>query len=281
MILDQTETIGRSIVYHGPSNDCAYLVKLHPDDSIESIINQLYNIAVLKRYNKILVKIPTTSSRIFINHNFKKEASVSGLFNGKEDAIFLTKYFNPIRGVLSIKNQEAIKEVLESSVAISNMRTHDIPSGYELKLLGEEHIPVLSRIYYCEILKSYPHPNWQKEYLTQKILDNVKYFGLFDQDQLISAASVKMDKESGYAEMSDFATLPQYKDQELSSFLLRRMIVEMKMEEIKTVFTITRATSYEMNRTFGAQEFQFGGTLINNTLIGGSIETMNVWSKRI
>jgi beta-lysine N6-acetyltransferase len=36
-----------------------------------------------------------------------------------------------------------------------------------------------------------------------------------------------------------------------------------------------------MNVTFSRAGYTFTGTLINNTNIGGSIESMNVWYKRL
>jgi hypothetical protein len=54
---------------------------------------------------------------------------------------------------------------------------------------------------------------------------------------------------------------------------------EMKARKIKTLYTIARATSHGMNKTFGRQGYIFAGTLINNTQIGESIESMNVWHK--
>jgi hypothetical protein len=50
---------------------------------------------------------------------------------------------------------------------------------------------------------------------------------------------------------------------------------------IHMAYTIARAKSHGMNKTFGRSEYQFGGTLINNTNIGKSIESMNVWYKSL
>jgi hypothetical protein len=34
-----------------------------------------------------------------------------------------------------------------------------------------------------------------------------------------------------------------------------------------------------MNITFGRRGYRYAGTLVNNTWIGGAIESMNVWYK--
>ncbi|MDD4047577.1 MAG: putative beta-lysine N-acetyltransferase, partial [Clostridia bacterium] len=40
-------------------------------------------------------------------------------------------------------------------------------------------------------------------------------------------------------------------------------------------------TSYGMNISFAKHRYQYCGTLINNTNISGSIESMNVWYKAL
>ncbi len=53
----------------------------------------------------------------------------------------------------------------------------------------------------------------------------------------------------------------------------------MAKRGIATLYTIARAISPSMNITFAKCGYAFGGTLINNTQISGSIESMNLWHK--
>jgi hypothetical protein len=50
---------------------------------------------------------------------------------------------------------------------------------------------------------------------------------------------------------------------------------------LRVAFTIARALSFGMNITFARRSYQYAGTLINNTQIAGSIESMNVWYKTL
>jgi putative beta-lysine N-acetyltransferase len=81
--------------------------------------------------------------------------------------------------------------------------------------------------------------------------------------------------------MTDFATNPEYSGNNLSLLLLRAMEEEMIIRKVKTVYTIARSYSKGMNITFAKQNYQYMGTLINNTNIAGNIENMNVWYKSI
>jgi hypothetical protein len=46
---------------------------------------------------------------------------------------------------------------------------------------------------------------------------------------------------------------------------------------ITTWYTIARALSAGMNITFAKAGYRYAGTLVNNTDISGTIESMNVW----
>ena len=63
--------------------------------------------------------------------------------------------------------------------------------------------------------------------------------------------------------------------------LLHAMETEMKNEGILLAYTIARAISRPINATFAGAGYQFGGMLPNNTNICGSMESMNVWYKKL
>ena len=110
---------------------------------------------------------------------------------------------------------------------------------------------------------------------------DVVYFGIRYKGNLVAVSSADIDKKNNYAEMTDFATLKGNRGKNLSYFLLQKMLKEMQGLSVKTVYTIARAKSIGMNKTFARHGFEFTGTLLNNTRIGDSIESMNVWYKRL
>ncbi len=90
-----------------------------------------------------------------------------------------------------------------------------------------------------------------------------------------------MDPSSRSAEMTDFATLPDYRGFSLASHLLSEMEQNIVDEGIETGFTIARAASIGMNVTFAKGGYEYSGRLRNNTNISGDIESMNVWYKKL
>lgn len=55
----------------------------------------------------------------------------------------------------------------------------------------------------------------------------------------------------------------------------------MQARGIHTAYTIARATSFGMNIVLAKMHYAYGGTLYNNTQIGGQLESMNVWPKKL
>ena len=139
MVFDRLETLSKSLIQHGPNNDRVYLMKVHPDErSIESLIDQLYNLAILKRYTKIFAKVPDHLQQLFLEHNFKLEATVPGLYRQKEQACFLGKYFNAKRGFLTKTEKQIINEVKDSALVAPKISDDELPKGYATVKLGRK-----------------------------------------------------------------------------------------------------------------------------------------------
>jgi putative beta-lysine N-acetyltransferase len=111
--------------------------------------------------------------------------------------------------------------------------------------------------------------------------DNVDYFCIESNGLIIALASSEKDVSASNVEMTDFATLPEWRGNGLAVHLLKRMEEEMRKQEIKTAYTIARAASPGMNITFSKLGYSFGGRLKNNTNISGTIESMNIWYKHL
>jgi putative beta-lysine N-acetyltransferase len=149
-----------------------------------------------------------------------------------------------------------------------------------MAVLGLEDTEDISQIY-KRVFKTYPFPIHNPAYIEETMNDNVVYFGIRDKGQLIAVSSCEMDMKSQNVEMTDFATLPEYRSQGLASSLLYEMENAMRQRGIMTAYTIARAVSHGMNITFAKHNYTFSGTLINNTDISGEIESMNVWYKAL
>jgi len=276
-MFDKTDKLGKSMIQHGPNNDRVYLMKLHPDDA-DHIVEKLLDLAILKRYSKIFAKIPEWALDKFINNNYKIEASIPEFYNNKTRVYFVSLFFSAKRSFLSKKKRKEIEGIIELSSNYFNAAEISLPEDYSIQTLDNDHAKSVAKLYKA-VFENYPFPIFKEKYILKTMKNNIVYFGVFQNDKLVAAASSEMDEESETVEMTDFATHPKYQGQNLSFFLLQAMEEEMTQRGIKTFYTIARAHSHGMNKTFGRSEYLFGGTLVNNTLIGDSIESMNIWYK--
>jgi len=276
---DTCETLGRSEIQHGPYSNRIYLMKLDERD-LPVILEKLEKLASEHGYTKIFAKVPVDAEAEFLNGGYRREASIPGFYRGSADAVFLGRYLDPSRAEPG--NQAELEQVLELAEAKARRKPQerDLPEGFSLFRCRPGHVEEMSRLYQ-EVFPSYPFPIHDPGYLRETMESHIDYFGVLQGERLISLASSEMDKKGSNVEMTDFATLPEFRGRGLAQFLLQEMEDAMISKGMQTAYTIARAVSPGMNITFSRRGYHYGGTLVNNTQISGSIESMNIWYKSL
>lgn len=273
---DKTEKIGNSIINHGKYNNRIYLMKLDKTD-YPNIIPTLDDMAKEKGYTKIFAKIPYSLKDEFIKSGYIVEATIPGFYNGVEDVSFISKYFSEERA--SIKESNEIKKIIDISCAKDKITKQiELREEYQFHLCDKNDIEQMCKVY-REVFETYPFPIYDEKYIEKTMNENFIYFSIRDKGKIVSLASTEMDYSTKSVEMTDFATLPQYRGNGFGVFLLWKMEEKMRRDNFYVAFTIARAISYGMNITFSKLNYKYGGTLINNTNISGDLESMNVWYK--
>jgi len=269
---------GSSTIQHGHFNNRVYVMKLSPPD-IHDIIRYIDDLAHKEGYTKIFVKVPESSVEIFSCAGYITEATVPFFFHGKEPAVFMAKYMDPNRK--EVCDATIIAEALSVAFEHAGERSLNIlPEGFSLMHAhaGDAHdIAALYRL----VFKTYPFPIFDPEYIKESMQGNIRYFVIKKSHLLAAVASCEIDYENRNAEVTDFATAPLFKGRGFAGMLLHAMETEMKKEGILLTYTISRAIFGPINAVFAGAGYQFGGLLPNNTNICGSMESMNVWYKRL
>jgi ribosomal protein S18 acetylase RimI-like enzyme len=111
--------------------------------------------------------------------------------------------------------------------------------------------------------------------------NNALYFCIRVGKKIAALAAAEIDPASQTCEMTDFATLPDYGGRGFAKKLLVHLEDEAHHRGVKTAYTIARADSHAMNRTFEKTGYHYAGRLINNSQIGGCIRSMTVWYKHL
>ncbi|SDB59607.1 beta-lysine acetyltransferase [Desulfonatronum thiosulfatophilum] len=274
---DSLEHIGNSLVQHGPLNERAYLMHLAPREET-TVLSRLETLARENGYTKIFAKVPENVASRFTRAGYVAEAHVPGLFNGREGGVFMGRYFADWRKhPCNLDELRTVLAVSRKKAGLSTQLTPPpLPDNAHIVRMHPYQADAMAALY-RNVFDSYPFPVFDPDYLRQAMAGDVQYYGILIQGRLAALASAEMDLEIGAAEMTDFATLTEYRGRKLAGILLKHMEDRMRAEGLATLYTIARAGSYGMNITFARAGYAFGGTLPNNTHIAGGLESMNVW----
>jgi putative beta-lysine N-acetyltransferase len=270
--MDVMTKIGSSTVHHGTHNNRAYIVSFAESDG-ESVVRSVENLADTKGYTKIIAKVPESKLGLFQDNNYLTEGSLKS-HRGKK-YFFVSKYKDKARK--EVDDLKRIREVIRASEDADEKETN---GRHQIRRLEINDISEQIKIYE-QVFMSYPFPIYDADFIRQTMDDGVYYYGVFEGGKLTATASADTDADTKMAEMTDFATLPQFRGKGYAVNLLKTMEKDMLKLGIKTFFTIARSVSFGMNKTFARCGYTYSGTLFNNTNINGSIESMNIWYKNV
>lgn len=273
-----------SVVQHGHANDRVYLMKVG-NNADDTLPHELITIAEQNNYTKIFVKIPSRFERDFLNAGFIEEAIVPRFYNGTESGHFMAYYLSEERA--KEENGMILDENLVISLSKATDKIAPLDDKFKVMLCMKESIEEQDHLHkemaeiYKKVFPTYPFPIYDPAYLAKASAEDVVFFGVEHNEKLLALSSAEIDRESLNAEMTDFATLQEWRGKGLGAHLLLKMEHVMKSEGIKIVYTISRAVSIGINTVFARCGYSFGGRLKNNTHISGNIESMNVWYKSL
>lgn len=270
-MIDTIETIMGSVVQHGHQNNRIYVMHLNTQNT-QRLIAELDGLAEEKGYGKIFAKIPAASWGAFKMAGYITEACVPGFYKGTHDGLFIAKFFSEHRQKAKPPIQFDCQERISQGAGPANTPVTPV------RPCGPADAETLAGIY-RRVFESYAFPIHRPEYLKDIMKKNAFYFCSILNHEVSAVAAMEIDSENANCEMTDFATLPEYRGRGLARRLLSRLDDEARGRSVKTAYTIARADSTGMNRVFQAGGYRYAGRLIKNTQIGGRIRSMVVWYK--
>lgn len=274
MDYDRIEKLDGALIHHGKANNRLYLMKWNGEKPVP-LLAAMNRLVTDNGYTKVFIKVPASQADFFTAAGFEEEARIPSYY-GAEACIFMGKFIDTARKIV----RPDIQETIDRNRALARGRKPEesplLAEGYTLRELGSEDCSQLA-VLYQQVFKTYPFPVHDPVYLEQTMEDHVVYFGVFSGNRLVAASSAEMDEETASVEFTDFATNPEYRGNSFASTLLGEMQKAMIARGIITQYTIARALSAGMNITFAKAGYRYAGTLVNNTDISGTIESMNVW----
>jgi len=232
---------------------------------------QLIDLAVKKNLEKIWVWALPTDVPEFLRVGFCTEGNIFR-GNDKEFSVSLAYYVSKLRG--HSNNLQAENDII-NAVRTEPKQLKALPRGMELKLLNASFVQQISRVL-TQVFLSYPTP-MDPQYINSLIQNGNIFAGAFFQEQLIAVSAAYPDPIFNRCEMTDCATIEEYRGHSLTERLLSMLEREVKKLGSFNIYTLARAQSFGMNRVFHKLGYRYQGRLINNCHIAGSIEDMNLW----
>ncbi|MGE4274652.1 MAG: putative beta-lysine N-acetyltransferase, partial [Candidatus Methanomethylophilaceae archaeon] len=249
------------------------LMKSSKEARNEALPQLLLDLAEEHDRGKVLAKVPLSLKKAFLDHGYVIEARVRGLF-GREDGIFVAFYRDVGRDtVLS----DAEVSILHRCV---DQEPDPCTDGQDVVEMTEAQASSISALM-SEVFPGYPFPVHDPAFVEESMRHGTRYFGVMEEDDLLSVASAECDSDHRCAELTDMATKEDRQGQGLSSKVLCHMQGRLKADGYRRVYTIARSCSPAVNAIFAKQGFFYAGTLRSNTYFGDRLENMNVWHRRL
>lgn len=225
---------------------------------------------------KILFNIRRSENHVLENFGYILEGVIPAFFRG-EDALCYSRFtdFDRSKSQYYETEEEILTKIKNEQ---HRAETKELPAGLKVNKIGHEQAGDLVALY-RKIFSTYPSPLLNPDYVRKVMNTHVSFWGAFNSDTVISAASAEMDLPNCNAEITDCATLPEYRGQGLLSHLIIILEKEMQAREIGSLYSLARAGSYGMNAALYRLGYEYKGRFINNCHIGGRFEDMNLWTK--
>ena len=274
---DAMETIGSSLVQHGPGHDRAYLMQLHPTDAPE-IVEILERLACSRGYSKICAKVPAWEAGRFVAAGYHMEATIPYFYPEGGSACFMAKYFSAERK--QERQPVLLRKILLAAKAQQRVAAPRLPAQFELRAAGAGDAAEMAALY-REIAAAQPSPLNDTASVRAALEEGAVFYGVWQGGSMVALSGARIDLATSSAELTEFAILPKHRGHGLFLHLLQQVEEKLSTLGVRSVFCIARAYSFDANITLAGNGYGFGGTLTNNISSYGGMESANVWHKAL
>ncbi|WP_394174894.1 putative beta-lysine N-acetyltransferase [Guptibacillus hwajinpoensis] len=241
--------------------------------NIKAMISHIHSLFT-EEYTKCIIIAKEGDVSRLLSFGLSYEGIIRHYFSGV-DAHVMTKYRdNWRRNSQTWKDEDLILEgVLTKTSSELNGKPHMRP--------GRESDAAALAELYNEVFAVYPTPMDEPAYIRKVMNEDTIFHVLEKNGRIISAASAEMNRKYNNAEITDCATLPNYRKGGTMRHLITELEKRLLNEEIYYAYSIARSLSFGMNAVFHHLNYDYGGRLINNVRIYQDWENMNLWSKSL
>ncbi|MCA0988188.1 putative beta-lysine N-acetyltransferase [Guptibacillus algicola] len=225
-------------------------------------------------YSKCIVKVKDTDLSIFRSLGFSYEGTIRNYFSGVDMHVMTKFKENWRRNAHRWMEEEQILDGVLSKVA------SPLSEKPVMRRATEQDAEKLS-VLYKSVFEVYPTPMDQPEYIRKVMKEGTIFYLVEEGNKITSAASAEVNRTFQNAEITDCATLPEFRKSGAMRHLILALESKLLDEGIYYAYSIARSLSFGMNAVFFQLGYEYGGRLINNVKIYDDWENMNLWSKAL
>jgi putative beta-lysine N-acetyltransferase len=222
---------------------------------------------------KIWLWAKPTDVPAFLKNGFQVEGD---LFQGNYNDFTVSLAYFPERERGRSAKLAIEDNILNLITAKPRVSRNFLPRGIELGILPKTQAEDVSQLM-TKVFSSYPTPVENPRYISSLMQKGCVFAGAHYQGKLISIAAAYPEPDMGRCELTDCATLAEYRGYALTEKLLLILEQEIAKRGSFTFYTLARAQSIAMNRVFYKSGYRYRGRLVNNCHIAGSYQDMNLW----
>jgi putative beta-lysine N-acetyltransferase len=243
----------------------------------EKAVEKIIEYSSKQGLGKIITVMIEDEAKELIAKGFVTEGKIEGYFKGKDG--FCISYFIDEDRSKSERLEEE-DDIIKKALEYSGDFVYANNESYEIRTATEDDAERITKIF-NKVFTSYPTPMHNPEYIKEVMQNNTLFKIAEKSGEIISVASADMDVTKLNAEMTDCATLPEYRGKGLLGDLIFKLEEELREKRFVTLFSLSRALSTGINIVFSKQGYSYSGRQINNCDIMGKFEDMNIWVKRL
>ncbi|MFK3959156.1 putative beta-lysine N-acetyltransferase [Guptibacillus hwajinpoensis] len=243
------------------------------DGSVQEVIAHIQEVFT-SEYSKCIVKVKSEDVSSFLSIGYTYEGKIRFYFSGS-DAHLMTKYRTNWR-----RNSESWVDEEKLLKAVQNKPHTSLKGNPPMRIGIESDAEALAKLYQT-VFSVYPTPMDDPSYIKKAMKSDTIFYVMEDQGIIKSAASAEVNRTYRNAEMTDCATLPEYRKGGTMRHLILALETELLKQEVYYAYSIARSLSFGMNAVFHQLHYEYGGRLVNNVKIYKDWENMNLWSKTL
>ena len=203
------------------------------------------------------------------------EATMPGFYRGDKDCAVMGAAVDDARSVLA--NPRDVARV--DHLVAQPWHPKDRPE-VETRRATPDDAPEIAKLI-AATFEHYPTPSGVPEYLAGQIEGGVPFRAVWEAREVVACASADLVRAARTAELTDCATRPDQRGRGLMQAILLDLMDDLREMDYPTAFTLARANTPGVNLAFLRLGFKFRGRQVQSCRIGGGMEDMNVWSRRL